>query len=272
MTLTKAYQHVYLSPHYDDISLSCGGTIHKQIQAGQSVLVITICAAPPPAHDPLSPFAQSLHQKWGGLEDVVAARRAEDEVAMVILEVDSVRLNITDCIYRGRVQDKMWYYNNDAELFGQIHADDATLSHDIAEAILGTVTQDTNTTLYAPLTVGHHVDHQLVHAAALRLQNLGWEVAFYEDYPYVDPGYRPHGQANPYDLEATIAHLQQANLKPQVQFFSENNLQAKIESIAAYASQLQMLFGGRVNLETQVRNYALSVGEGSPAERVWLPG
>lgn len=272
LKLTNAYRHIYLSPHYDDASLSCGGTIHKQVQAGQSVLVITICAAPPPAHEPLSPFAQKLHQNWGSPEDVVATRRAEDEVSMGILGVGSIGLDFTDCIYRGQAQHEAWYYNNDAELFGKIHPDDVALSHEIARVIVGTVSQSATVTLYAPLTVGHHVDHQLVHVAALRLQSEGWGVVFYEDYPYVDPGYMPHGQNNPYDLEVTLARLEYTNLQPQVQRFSEEDLQAKVESIAAYGSQLQVLFGGQANMEMKVRNYALSVGQGSPAERIWLPG
>jgi len=270
--VTKAYRHIYLSPHYDDASLSCGGAIHKQVQAGQLVLVITICAAPPPAHEPLSPFARQLHQNWGSPEDVVATRRVEDEASMGLLGVDAVRLDFTDCIYRGQAQHEIWYYNNDTGLFGQIHPDDAALSDEIAEAIARAVSQSAGVTLYAPLTVGHHVDHQLVHMAALRLQSQGWRVVFYEDYPYVDPGYKPHRQENLYDLEATLARLQYTNIKPQVRLFSEDDLQAKIESIAAYDSQLQVLFGGQATMETKVRDYALSVGQGSPAERIWLPG
>ena len=79
--MTDFYQHVYLSPHYDDAALSCGGSIHQQVQAGELVLVITICAAPPETNEPFSPYAQAMHRVWGDPLDVVATRQAEDQAA-----------------------------------------------------------------------------------------------------------------------------------------------------------------------------------------------
>lgn len=268
--MKNSYQHIYLSPHYDDASLSCGGAIHKQTQAGESVLVITICAAAPHPTDPLSPFAQELHTRWGNPVDVVATRLAEDETAMALLGVEVVRLEVMDCIYRGRPRAGMWYYNNNAQLFGDVHPGDLALKDDIAAAIAANVTGAENGVIYAPLTVGHHADHQLAHAAAWVLREQGRQVVFYEDYPYADPDYAPHGEPNLYGLEATLARLGQ-KFQSQLQYFSEENLQAKIESVAAYASQLQLLFGGRAAMAQQVRHYALQVGEGRLAERVWLP-
>ena len=36
------YNHVYLSPHLDDIALSCAGRIAAQVAAGELVLVVTV--------------------------------------------------------------------------------------------------------------------------------------------------------------------------------------------------------------------------------------
>jgi hypothetical protein len=76
----------------------------------------------------LSPFAQAQHAGWGDLEDVIATRQAEDQAAMAILGADSLRLNFTDCIYRGQPEQGEWFYNNDDELFGQVHPDDMLLA------------------------------------------------------------------------------------------------------------------------------------------------
>jgi LmbE family N-acetylglucosaminyl deacetylase len=269
--MAKACQHIYLSPHYDDASLSCGGAIHQQTQAGQSVLVVTVCAAPPAQGEPFSVFAESLHQRWGNPENVVATRQAEDQVSMNILGVDYMRLDFTDCIYRGKPKKGEWFYNSDAELFGQVHPADVMLADKIAEVIVQQVPRGEDTMIYAPLTVGYHVDHQLTHAAAWQLRQQGWAVFFYEDYPYSDPDYAPHGLENAADLETTLTRLQKLNLRPQLRLLSEENLRAKIDSIAAYTSQIELLFGTRVKMENQVRNYAWRVGEGKPAERIWLP-
>src|SRR5689334_12434287 len=76
--------HVYLSPHLDDAALSCGGMIHQQTQAGERVVVVTLCAGGPPA-GALSDFAQSLHTRWQTPVEAVAVRRAEDLAALKVL-------------------------------------------------------------------------------------------------------------------------------------------------------------------------------------------
>jgi LmbE family N-acetylglucosaminyl deacetylase len=267
----KAYPHVYLSPHYDDAALSCGGAIHRLVEAGEPVLVITICAAPPPSAQPFSPFAEKLHAIWGSPADVIATRQAEDQAAMKILGVDYLHLNFTDCIYRGPTND--WYYTSDPHLFGQIHPGDFSLSSDIVQAITDLLPYSSDTTLYAPLAAGDHIDHQLTRVVAGQLQRQGnWGITYYEDYPYVDPDC-PFAAELPHTntLEAALASLSVQHLQPQLLPLSEKNLAVKIDSICAYASQLPMLFGGASNVAGYVRHYALRVGVDRPAERIWQP-
>jgi LmbE family N-acetylglucosaminyl deacetylase len=268
----KHYDHVYLAPHYDDISLSCGGSIHRQAQAGEAILGVTICAASP-AGETFSAFAEFMHQSWGNPDEVVATRRAEDEASLQILGADAQRLGFLDCIYRGDPAAGIWYYNNDVELFGQIHPDDLPLASEITAALVDLIPDKNGPTIYAPLTVGHHVDHQLAHLAAWQLHQQGYSIIFYEDYPYADPNYpfSYHGGENRYNLAAALAAPRPGQLRPQLRPISEENLEAKIKSIRAYASQLQILFGGEAAMAQYVRQYALYVGEGSLAERVWLP-
>jgi len=232
------------------------------------VLVVTVCAAPPSANTFFSPFAQGMHATWGDPADVVALRRAEDEAAMKILGANFVRLDFTDCIYRGNSLNGPWFYNNNDELFGEIHSHDIVLVGKVVEALESQIIREENSIIYAPLTVGHHVDHQLVHAAAWQLNSGGWRVMFYEDYPYVDT--QAYGNAT---LDDTLAWLknQQRAVQPRLQFFSETNLTAKIDGINAYASQLEMLFGSQMEAMKSVRRYALEVGDGQPAERFWIP-
>ena len=89
---------------------------------------------------------------------------------MEILGADYLRLRFTDCIYRGQPRAQEWYYTSDDDLFGQLHPTDRPLIPEIVEAVLEFVPGDHETTVYAPLTVGHHVDHQLTHAAARQLR------------------------------------------------------------------------------------------------------
>jgi LmbE family N-acetylglucosaminyl deacetylase len=263
-----SYQHIYLSPHYDDAALSCGGSIHRQTKAGEPVLVITVCAAPPPAQTAFSLFAREMHTQWGDPTDVIAQRQAEDQTAMEILGADTLRLDVTDCIYRGAPPSGIWFYNNNDELFGEIHPGDKQLEEQLVASLAHHLTAQKNTVVYAPLAIGYHVDHQLVHAAAWQLYQQGQPVLFYEDYPYVDT--TAYGNAN---LDKILAQLdtRQQPVQPRLQFFSEANLENKINSIGAYTSQITMLFGNQAAATESVRRYALQVGGGQPAERVWVP-
>jgi LmbE family N-acetylglucosaminyl deacetylase len=219
----------------------------------------------------LSSYAKAMHRRWGNPADAIATRRAEDQKSMEILGASFRLLNYNDCIYRGASARGGWYYNSDADIFGQIHPTDSALITDIADSIFEVISDDPGVTIYAPLTVGHHVDHQLTQAAARQLQRQGYAVAFYEDYPYADPNYPPFGSDNPHGLQATLAAQQLDGLLPQIRRLSEADLKAKIESIRAYTSQLPILFDSDKTMIAQVRNYVLHVGKGKPAERIWVP-
>lgn len=269
----KSYQHLYLSPHIDDVSLSCGGTIHQQRQAGESVITVTVCTAQP-ATQTFSAYVDWMHGIWGNLGEVVATRLAEDRASMAILGCDADYLPFSDCIYRGDPQAGEWYYTRDEELFGAIHPGDLPLANEIAEAVAALISTQAETCIYAPLAVGHHVDHQLVHRAARRLRTQGYQVVFYEDYPYADPKYpySKHSAENEFPLTAALAASEDLRLTPRLQSLSEEDVRTKVESIRAYGSQMEMLFGGDALVANYVRDYVIRVGQGVPAERFWAAG
>ena len=90
---------IYLSPHLDDVVLSCGGVICEQIKAGDKVQVWTICAGDPPENQ-LTLFAQDLHARWNTDNDAVSIRREEDQLACHLLGASPTHFNYPDCIYR----------------------------------------------------------------------------------------------------------------------------------------------------------------------------
>ncbi|UCG23914.1 MAG: PIG-L family deacetylase, partial [Chloroflexota bacterium] len=81
------YNLIYLSPHLDDAVLSCAGQIYQAVEAGRSVLIVTVMAGDASTAE-LSPFAQSLHERWEVASDAVAVRREEDKAASELLGVD----------------------------------------------------------------------------------------------------------------------------------------------------------------------------------------
>jgi LmbE family N-acetylglucosaminyl deacetylase len=248
---------LYLSPHLDDAALSCGGLIRRQVLGGTEVLVVTIFAGAPRQGD-LSEFAAQVHVQWGNDPSPVARRTEEDRRAMDLLGAGCLHLDYPDAIYR--YHGRAFLYHTDEELFGCLHPADGDLRSEVAAAIFD-ASSSQDSIVYAPLAVGNHVDHQLVRNALLTLHADPTGVVFYEDYPYVD---RPGALTSA--LEALRTRVWESALQP----IDEVCLNAKIEAISAYQSQVASLFGNSTAMAQRVCAYARAVSsEEGFAERYW---
>ncbi|MFN8441670.1 MAG: PIG-L family deacetylase [Caldilineaceae bacterium] len=247
--MNNHYDFIYLSPHLDDAALSCGGQIAKQTTAAKSVLIVTITAGDPPSGAE-SHYIAELHSRWELEQDAVAARRAEDIAACQILGADWLHWDVPDCIYRFHPQTRAPLYQSDPDIFGDVHAAEAGLVQKLAERLRNLPPAQQ---IFAPLTLGHHVDHLLTRAAAEAV--WGKQLAYYEDYPYA----QKEGA-----LEAVIGK-EASSWFAEVVALSEADLQQKINAIAAFKSQLSTFWKGREELERQVIGFAQQRG----GEKVW---
>jgi LmbE family N-acetylglucosaminyl deacetylase len=169
---------IFLSPHFDDAALSCGGIIWEEVRRGAQVSIWTICAAPPPP-GPLSSFAQQLHARWGTVADATEQRRQEDIASCKLLGAAYRHLDLTDCIYRRGPDGEYLYPSEESLSAGLQPVDEYWVQHLVAQ-----LKQDLppDARVVCPLTIGNHVDHQLTRAAAERLPA---RLSYYADYPYV---------------------------------------------------------------------------------------
>src|SRR5687768_4997032 len=177
--LTRPTQHVFLSPHYDDIPLSAGATVRLLADHSLTPQTLIVFGSEPDRARPLSDFAEAMHAVWGlSANEVIVSRQAEEAAAAAVLGAQTRVLPFRDAIYRGD------YYLSNDDLFGSPAVEESTLPTAIAASLELGNAPDTTTRIYAPLGVGKHVDHQLVHLAAQELARGGWDVWFYEDIPY----------------------------------------------------------------------------------------
>jgi LmbE family N-acetylglucosaminyl deacetylase len=245
-----SYAAIYLAPHLDDVALSCGGQVYDRTAAGQRILIVTVMAGSPHL-GAQSAYIESLHARWELAGDAAAERRAEDIAACAILGADYLHLDVADCIYRLHPEVGTPLYNSDDDIFGDVHTAEDALQAELA-ARFQTLPHVPH--VIAPLTVGHHVDHLLVRAAAERVWPQG--LAYYEDYPYVENrGYLNRVLGD--DLR---------RWRPDVFDVSERGLQAKFDAIWAFRSQLSTFFGSRAEMEARVGRYCTEIG----GERLWL--
>jgi LmbE family N-acetylglucosaminyl deacetylase len=261
---------VFLSPHFDDIALSCGGIAARLARAGSRCIAITIFTAPPPEGAPLSAFAQGMHDEWqrtgGSAKRVNETRRDEERAAMHLLNLEPVWLDLPDAPYR-RGSDGRYLYTSNPELMGTVAPEERrSLVPRIAGEIGRVVTERGGegrgrVRLFAPLGVGRHVDHQLAFRAARRL-GPRYGVLYYEDYPYA---------ARQGALEARITEIGKP-IQPRLMPITDL-IGLKIAAIARYKSQLSGLFTGSDEMPGEVRAYfgavAGGIAGGQYAERVW---
>ncbi len=260
--LTRPDRHIFLSPHYDDIALSSGGTAAVLSAAGRTPEVALIFGDHPDPAVPLTAFAQKLHRQWGmSADEVISGRRAEESVASMALGTCDRFLPFRDAIYRGE------RYLGDDDLFGTVKPDESEIPGQIIEALRLCEDGAGSTRIYAPLAIGYHVDHQHAYLAGLELIRRGWEVWFYEDLPY---GLRQD------NVDARRDQVAADNLAagPTVDVTSAWN--RKIDAIMAYPSQLAVIFGqyvgvgaSRPAIDQAMHAYAMSAGDGVLAERFW---
>jgi LmbE family N-acetylglucosaminyl deacetylase len=252
-------RHIFLSPHYDDIALSCGGTAARIAEGGAKPEVALIFGDHPDSSQPLTQFAETLHRQWGlDAGQVIASRRAEEAGASAVLGTTARFLPFRDAIYRGA------RYLGDDQLFAAPAADESDLPSTIIDSLgLG----DGTARFYAPLAVGFHVDHQHAFLTGVELAQRGHKVWFYEDLPYgLVEGAR--------DRRTTVIG---ESIQPSVLVDITDQWEKKIDAILAYPSQLSTIFVDYVNVGTRreqisaaMADYARTVGNGTLCERFWV--
>ncbi len=242
--------YLVLSPHLDDAVLSCGGQLYQLVGKGQPVRVVT-CFAGVPDYRILSPFAQDQHRRWGHPVDPVRRRRAEDIAALSSLGIAHEHWPYLDCIYRRDKDRDEFLYTSEGALFGEVASGDGWLVEALVRRVKRRFGQN-GSVVFAPLSAGGHVDHQLVRLAARRLSAAGYCVTYYEDYPYAE---------HPEEVAAALSRWDTPSQSYAVTL-SEQELGAKSAAILKYESQLAVLFGGATAVSERVRSYAEVVGAG----------
>lgn len=237
---------VYLSPHFDDVVLSCGGLVWEQVQAGQAVEIWTVCAGESEPGGALSDFAKGLHARWETGPEAVAVRHAEDEAAIRRLGAVLRTWDLPDCIYR-RLPSGAWLVNGEADLWKALPEAEAGTVERLSGWIASHLRKGDQ--VVSPMTLGNHVDHQLVRAAAELAQTALW---YYADYPYAvrtsgDSAGNTAGKLNP-EWEKVCFPV------------SRDGLAAWQDAIACYASQLSTFWGGLTEMQSAIETYWQSGG------------
>ncbi len=243
--ITRDHRHIFLSPHFDDVVYSCGGTLGVQVSTGLRPLVITVFAGVPSSNIELSPFAVEVQRGMDFRQDAQTAmntRRDEDAHALEYLHADYLWLDYLDAIYRGTPAN----YTQESQLIGgDVHPADLWIDKELAQNLVALHERLPDAVWYAPLGVGRHVDHQIVCSAVDRLIQRGANVKLYEDFPYV------------LTKDALEDRLQEfgGTLEPALVEMSEM-LHLRQEGSEMYSSQIQLNFTDKASMYQSIEDYS----------------
>jgi LmbE family N-acetylglucosaminyl deacetylase len=227
---------IYLSPHYDDIALSAAGLVWEQKQRGHAVQIWTLCGGEPP-NGTLSPFAQSLHERWQTGSNAVYQRQVEDIDSCQAVGAAYRHFPLPDCIYRYSTADGHFYASEEA-IFGAIHPAEYPLVAELAELLRREAPAQAN--LVCPLALGGHVDHRLVRAAAEQSRLRLW---YYADYPYI------------LKEEAVLQAMLAGGWRMKKRRITPRGLAAWQRAVAAHKSQLSTFWPDDAAMCAAMRTY-----------------
>lgn len=234
--------------------------VYEQARRGDSVAVMTLFAGSPSGASHLSSFAQLLHERWqasmaaegADFIDPPLIRREEDRRAFAALSptIQVIHYRLPDCIYRLHPAAGEALYPDANSIFGDVHPDDP--AHLLLQAA---PPLPEGATLYVPLGVGHHVDHQLTFNSARRWNFPTEQVRCYADYPYVLQ----------FDaLDRALAG--KSSWERLTAVLSEAALRSKVQAVGEYASQVSTFWQNAEDLDRAIRDYAEQMG----GEPLWI--
>ncbi len=254
--------HLYLSPHFDDAALSCGGHIAQLSQHGERVVIFTVMAGDPPVGFKPTPVTEQLHQDWGFPGPPLEGRRMEDEKAMRILGAEVKFGPYPDAVYRIDPKTGLSLYPDRNAIFGDVQPGDPVLQAKraaVVQAMIALFDIKTGDAIHVPLGVGQHVDHQIVREVGKAL--MRWRPSnplfFYEEFPYARQGQTiVRSAVDELDLEVSrVTH----SLDPVA-------IDKRIAAIGCYRSQLSSLgWPNTLAMSTEVRTFIAQIG----GEREW---
>lgn len=250
---SPAVHALFLSPHLDDVALSCAGLIRDHEARGERTLVVTVFAGAPPADLPLRPMHRDLPggpTTAGELHALWERRVAEDVAAMALLGAEGLHHDATDAVFRPHTEGWRDVWRAPAR---RVRA----LAEALAPAIAGVWRARGTPRVYAPLGVGGHVDHEVCFELARGLAAGGADVAHYEDLPYaLRDGL----------LDARLADLGPVMTSHVVD--TRPHLPAHVAAARCYASQLAGMLGDADRVGPLLERVVAARG----GDRIWRRG
>jgi LmbE family N-acetylglucosaminyl deacetylase len=165
-----AVKHIYISPHADDVALSCGGQILSGAIARTDILVLNVFIS----EGPLAPDqAGGNDGSFSG--SISGDRDAEDFAAWESVGIETRHAWLPEALIRRQFPFALLRRKAESGLEDALHAIVASLATAHSDAVF-----------HFPAGLGNHIDHLACRNVAFRLLDDGIvpRILLYEDVPY----------------------------------------------------------------------------------------
>ena len=158
-------KHIYVSPHSDDVALSCGGQIIANSTSSSDTLVLNVFTSD----------QQQSEAETKLFDSVNSDRTLEDQSAWDSIGIERRYLDLPEALLRRRFPFQLLPGGRDLAVRDSLY-----------DAIIGEVESDRDASFYFPAGIGNHVDHIVCRDVAFRLLSQGnlRRIFLYEDIPY----------------------------------------------------------------------------------------
>jgi LmbE family N-acetylglucosaminyl deacetylase len=163
-------KHIYVSPHADDVALSCGGQIIANSAGRGDIMVLNVFTSEMQDVD-----GKSGNNTASFVDSINAFRTLEDRSAWESLGVRADYLNLPEALLRKRFPFELFRSGKDDSVMGELFDLLRRYAADYPDAIF-----------YFPAGFGNHIDHVACRKVAFRLLDEGvvGRIMLYEDIPY----------------------------------------------------------------------------------------
>lgn len=230
---------VFLSPHDDDLAFSIGGAlISGYITTGVVATIFSVSNS-------------TIDEQERNVCCVTAARRKENGrfYSSLSAELEIIYLDRLDAPLRLGVSEERVIENV------QNASDHIEANHisSVIESLL-----KPSSMLFAPLGLGGHIDHLLVHKVACAFAKNGRAIAFYEDLPYA--------------ARLSVSDIEKIVKKTQVMIGQELrildiltclNASLKRKALSVYKTQISQ------GILDEIVRYGMSFHKSRIVERLW---
>jgi len=220
--------YYFISPHLDDAVLSAGGLITYLKDKGKVKIITIFTKTSAKISKPIKEFVRSCNHS--NSKDLFREREKEDKKLCHYLKIGYLHLGFSDALWRDG-------YDSMKDIFeAKINSTkkEEDLEKSIIKKLKKIIKNTKNTTIFAPLSIGNHIDHRIVNKICRENYT---NVIYWEDYPY--------------NLKSSLS--EELVKKNSLLYFEFNkNLDTKDNLIKFYKSQIPTLFEDKpINLKKE---------------------